>query len=45
VAQTLVNVVTVTNLAGGATFTVAHGLESNGASVIHGEIRGMGLAG
>lgn len=33
-AQTLVNVVTVTNLAGGATITVAHGLESNGASVI-----------
>jgi hypothetical protein len=34
VAQTLVNVVTVTNLAGGATITVAHGLESNGASVV-----------
>ena len=33
-AQTLVNVVTVTNLAGGATITVAHGLESNGVSVI-----------
>jgi hypothetical protein len=34
VAQTLVNVLTVTNLAGGATITVAHGLESNGASVV-----------
>ena len=31
-AQTLVNVVTVTNLAGGATITVAHGLESNGGA-------------
>jgi hypothetical protein len=34
VAQTLVNVLTVTNLAGGATTTVAHGLESNSTSVV-----------
>jgi hypothetical protein len=32
-AQTLVNVVTVTNLAAGATTTLAHGLESNNAAV------------
>jgi hypothetical protein len=34
VAQALVNVLTVTNLAGGATLTVAHGLESNNVSVV-----------
>jgi hypothetical protein len=32
-AQTLVNIVTVTNLAAGATTTLAHGLESNNAAV------------
>ena len=32
-AQTLVNVVTVTNLGAGAFFVVPHGLESNGAGV------------
>lgn len=32
-AQTLVNVLAVNNLAAGATVTIAHGLESNGASV------------
>lgn len=32
-AQTLVNVLAVTNLAAGGTVTIAHGLESNGASV------------
>ena len=33
-AQTLVNVLTITNLGAGATITLAHGLESNGASVV-----------
>lgn len=32
-AQTLVNVLAVTNLAAGGTVTIAHGLESNGVSV------------